>query len=181
MTIVKPPSRKIVDAAGILASEWWQKLSALFDVANSLAPVATSGSASDLSTGTLPAARLPNPSATTLGGVKSLASASHKFLTQIGTDGSVSQAQPVSADILGTTTNDDAAAGYIGEVISSNIAVGSAVSLSSGTIANITSISLTAGDWDVYGWASSNVAGTTTITQFAAGGSTTTADLGDFA
>lgn len=180
MTIVKPPSRKIVDAAGILANEWWQKLSALFDVANSLAPVATSGSASDLSTGTLPAAGLPNPSATTLGGVKSLASASHKFLTQIGTDGSVSQAQPASADITATATNDSAAAGYVGEIITSNIAVGSAVSISNATPTNVTSISLTAGDWDVYGWVSTNPAGGTTQTSILCGISTTTANLGSF-
>lgn len=56
---------------------------------------------SDIS-GTVAAAQLPNPSASTLGGVKSLASASHQFLTQIGTDGSVSQAQPAFSDISGS-------------------------------------------------------------------------------
>jgi hypothetical protein len=50
--------------------------------------------AANIGSGTLPAGRLPNPSASTLGGVKSLATATNKFLTQIGTDGSVSQAQP---------------------------------------------------------------------------------------
>lgn len=50
----------------------------------------------------VPASALPNPSATTLGGVKSLASVSHNFLTQIGTDGSVSQAQPAFSDISGS-------------------------------------------------------------------------------
>lgn len=119
-----------------------------------------------------------NPSATALGGVKSLAAVTHQFLTQIGTDGSVSQAQPTSADITGTTTNNNAAAGYIGEVISSNIAVGSAVSITSGTPANITSISLTAGDWDVSGWVSDNPAGTTTTQTFGCGISTTSATLG---
>lgn len=66
-----------------------------------LATVATSGSASDLGTGTLPAARLPNPSATTLGGVKSLAAVSHQFLTSISTAGAPTQAQPAAADITG--------------------------------------------------------------------------------
>lgn len=51
----------------------------------------------------------------------------------------------------GTTTNDNAAAGYIGEYVSSEIAPGSGVSLTSGAAVNITSISLTAGDWDVWG------------------------------
>lgn len=49
----------------------------------------------------------------------------------------------------GTTTNDDATAGNVGEYISSTIAFGSAVTLTNNTWADITSISLTAGDWDV--------------------------------
>lgn len=51
----------------------------------------------------------------------------------------------------GTTTNNNAAAGVIGEVISQTVVSGSGVSLTSGIAANITSISLTAGDWDVWG------------------------------
>lgn len=57
-----------------------------------------------------------------------------------------------------TATNDNASAGKLGEYISSNIAVGSAVSLTSATSANVTSISLTAGDWDV--WFSGMLTGT---------------------
>jgi hypothetical protein len=53
--------------------------------------------------------------------------------------------------IVGTTTNNDAAAGSVGEFVSSVIAAASAVSVSTGTIKDITSISLTAGDWDVWG------------------------------
>lgn len=73
-------------------------------------------------------------------------------------NGSTSGSFIISASALGTpqypgtTTNDNAPTGDIGEYISSSIASGSAVSLSTGTPANITSISLTAGDWDV--WAS---------------------------
>ena len=51
--------------------------------------------------------------------------------------------------LAGTTTNDNANAGVIGEVISSVVTTG--VPLTSVTNANITSISLTPGDWDVYG------------------------------
>lgn len=51
----------------------------------------------------------------------------------------------------GTATNDSAAAGNVGEYVSSSVAQGSAVSLTSGIPANVTSISLTAGDWDVTG------------------------------
>ena len=61
----------------------------------------------------------------------------------------------------GTNTNDNAIAGNIGEFMSSNIPIGSAISLSDSVAANITSITLTPGDWDVWG----NILG------FAAGGS----------
>lgn len=50
----------------------------------------------------------------------------------------------------GTTTNDNASAGYVGEYTSSNVAVASAVGLNSAVAADITSISLTAGDWDIW-------------------------------
>ena len=53
--------------------------------------------------------------------------------------------------IAGTGTNDAATTGNIGEFVSSVIAVGSAVALTTATPANVTSISLTAGDWDVWG------------------------------
>jgi hypothetical protein len=51
----------------------------------------------------------------------------------------------------GTETNDDAPAGYIGEYVKSSAASGSAVTLTSNSVATITSISLGAGDWDVRG------------------------------
>lgn len=54
-------------------------------------------------------------------------------------------------NVVGTSTNDDASALNIGEVISSTVAVGSAVALTSTTAKQVTNISLTAGDWDVWG------------------------------
>lgn len=51
----------------------------------------------------------------------------------------------------GTTTNDSAAAGYIGEVLTATVASGAAVSLTTATAADVTTLSLTAGDWDVDG------------------------------
>jgi hypothetical protein len=79
--------------------------------------------------------------------------------------------------IRGTTTNDSAAAGFVGELIESEILVGSAVSQTTGTSANITSISLTAGDWDVFGNYFTNMAGGTTTTNFEAAIHTTSATL----
>lgn len=69
---------------------------------STLASIATSGSATDLSTGTVPAARLPNPTATTLGGVESIAAVSHQFLTSISTSGVPAQAQPAFTDVSGS-------------------------------------------------------------------------------
>lgn len=67
--------------------------------------------------------------------------------------------------IKGSQTNDAAAAGFVGEYVS-NSATG--VSLTSGAITNISSISLTAGDWDVQGEVDFVPAGTTVMTlQFA--------------
>ena len=56
-----------------------------------------------------------------------------------------------AVNILGASTNSSAPSGYVGEVISSVIVSGSAVSFTTATPRNITSISLTAGDWDVWG------------------------------
>lgn len=56
---------------------------------------------SDLS-GTIAASQLITPTASTLGGVKSLAAVSHNFLTSIGTDGVPVAAQPAFTDISGT-------------------------------------------------------------------------------
>jgi len=52
----------------------------------------------------------------------------------------------------GTTTNDNAAAGYIGEYVESVLPYANRVTLTTtATAYNVTSISLTAGDWDISG------------------------------
>ncbi len=53
--------------------------------------------------------------------------------------------------VQGTTAGGNAASGNVGELISSVINNASAVSILSNTPKNLTSISLTAGDWDVFG------------------------------
>lgn len=60
--------------------------------------------ASNISSGTLGAARLPNPTASTLGGVESLAAVAHNFLTSISTSGVPTQARPVCADLSDSST-----------------------------------------------------------------------------
>lgn len=68
-----------------------------------------------------------------------------------GTGNSTGNVSSLTGTTIGTTTNDNASSGQIGQIIESNIASGSAISLSNSTTANITSISLTAGDWNVWG------------------------------
>lgn len=83
-----------------------------------------------------------------------------------------------TAAIKGTGTNDSAAAGYVGEYISSQILFASAVSLTTATTKNVTSISLTAGDWEVSGNVS--VLASIAVQAVAVGISTTSATLPDF-
>lgn len=77
--------------------------------------------------------------------------------------------------VLGTTTNNNAPAGYIGEIQTATVAVGSAQALTTATPLNNTSLSLTAGDWDVSGTADFIPAASTSITLLQAGLGTTTA------
>jgi hypothetical protein len=58
----------------------------------------------------------------------------------------------------GEITGSPAAAGNIGEVISKSVAIASAVALVSGVAKDVTSISLTPGDWDVWGNIATNAA-----------------------
>lgn len=57
--------------------------------------------ASNISSGTLSANRLPNPTASTLGGVQSAAPVTHQFITSINTSGVPALAQPAAADVSG--------------------------------------------------------------------------------
>ena len=77
----------------------------------------------------------------------------------------------------GTNTNDSAASGEVGEIVTATVAIGSAVALTTATPANVTSISLTAGDWDVFGAIGFIPGATTNVTQFIASASTTTGAL----
>ncbi|MFM0020921.1 hypothetical protein [Paraburkholderia azotifigens] len=75
-------------------------------------------------------------------------------------------------NIVGVTNGSAAAAGQVGEIICAQVTNGGSptgcatnsstpVSLTNVTPANITSITLTAGDWDVWGFVATNPAGTT--------------------
>lgn len=83
-----------------------------------------------------------------------------------------SKVQP--GQVPGSATNDNAPAGDVGEVVSASVALGSGVGLISGTAANVASISLTPGDWDVFGDCTFTLAAGTVITQGVASISTVT-------
>jgi hypothetical protein len=72
---------------------------------STFATIATSGSASDLSSGTIPAARLPNPSASTLGGIESFSAVSHNWINTISTSGVPSGSRPACADLSDSTAS----------------------------------------------------------------------------
>lgn len=78
----------------------------------------------------------------------------------------------------GTPTNDSAAAGQIGEFIESTLGYSSRTTLTTSTGTNITSISLTAGDWDVSGQVVFEKDTTTTLYYQIGSLSTTSVTLG---
>jgi len=61
--------------------------------------------------------------------------------------------------IQGTTAADNAAAGYVGELLAS--ANATAVAMTNATVTQIQTLSLTAGDWDVWATFYTTVTGTT--------------------
>lgn len=80
--------------------------------------------------------------------------------------------------IVGTTTNNNANSGSFGEFVNSLVPTSSSISLTSGTAVNVTSISLTAGDWDVDGSVYFTGNGSTVSVTFIGGTNTTSATLG---
>jgi hypothetical protein len=70
-------------------------------------------------------------------------------------------------DRLGTQTNNSPTTGMVGEYVESIVLAGAAVSLTTNTAADVTSISLTAGDWDVSGvvWFTRDTTTSTTVVR----------------
>lgn len=83
----------------------------------------------------------------------------------------------VVGNLPGTSTNDNANAGNVGEIITSTVTSGAALSLSNATAKTIASILLTAGDWDVTGVVDYVASGATT-SDFKSGSSNTNNTFG---
>ena len=79
--------------------------------------------------------------------------------------------------ISGTTAANNAGAGYVGEVISNSA---TAQAISNGGTINVTSINLTAGDWDVFGVVNTTVGASTLTQTLLVGTNTTTVTLPSF-
>lgn len=94
-------------------------------------------------------------------------------------DGTIADIVDVATKLnhAGRVAGADAAAGDVGEYVEAVVATGSAVSLTSTVVSNVTSISLTAGDWDIEGIVDVNFGGVT-ATDMVAGISPTTGALG---
>lgn len=104
------------------------------------------------------------------------------FIKQAGSvDNALGGALTVSGKLIGggTATNDSAAAGVIGQVLSISRLKSAAVSATTATSLNVTAaaLSLTAGDWDVSGAIGFLPAATTSVTILQAAISKTTAAL----
>jgi hypothetical protein len=85
----------------------------------------------------------------TLSATGTLAAGNTTITGTLSATGLISPAQTVG--IVGTTSNNSVQTGSIGEYVESDIAPGSGVSMTSVNPITLTSISLTAGDWDVSG------------------------------
>lgn len=83
----------------------------------------------------------------------------------------------VLGGVVGTTTNDNAAAGYVGEWMFAELVRASSASLSTGVSVDLTSIAITAGDWMVGGQVGFTPANTTTVSSLIGWYSTTSATI----
>lgn len=165
-TAVTPGSYGSATKVGSFTVDAKGRLTAATDV--TITGAAPTGSAGGDLSGTY-----PNPTVAKVDGVSYPASPATNTFPLV--TGSNVVTYTVTNQIPGTATNDAASAGNIGEYISSTVLVGSAVSLTNGVEANITSISLTAGDWDVSGNIAFVAAGTTVIASLSGWISSTSA------
>lgn len=74
---------------------------------------------------------------------------------------------PTTGGIVGTPTNNNASTGIVGELLQSIVTSAAPVSLVTATAKTVTSLSLTAGDWDIFGMVGTSVGAGTTVSTLA--------------
>lgn len=94
----------------------------------------------------------------------------------LGTASATSVSFSSTSGIIGTTTNDNAAAGSVGQFVDSGLS-GAVLLTTSNVAQNINSVSLTAGDWDVNFGCLLQLGSTTVATGIATGGLTTSSGV----
>jgi hypothetical protein len=129
------------------------------NVGSSGAVVTNGGALGTPSSGTV--TNLTGTASININGTVGATTASTGAFTTLSASGAITPSQ--TAGIVGTTTNNNADAGAVGEYVESTIPSASKISLTNITGANVTSISLTAGDWDVWGNAYFDPAASTTF------------------
>lgn len=117
------------------------------NVGSAGAPVVNGGALGTPSSGTV--TNLTGTASININGTVGATTPSTGAFTTISATSTITPSQ--TAGIVGTTTNNNANAGSVGEYLESTVVEASAISLTSATAANVTSITLTAGDWDVFG------------------------------
>lgn len=131
----------------------WASIVQANQAANAVFVGPTTGAAATPTFRALVGADLPNPGASSLGGIESYAAVTHQFLTTISTSGVPSSAQPAFTDISGTaqiaqggtsvTTAADYPAGQLQRNTSTQVCLkpfkGNLVAFPSGTITTIPS------------------------------------------
>lgn len=123
----------------------------------------TALNASNLSSGTVAAAR--GGAGTITGALKGSGAGVVTQAACADLSNGTATCSATTGQLPATATNNNATAGNVGEYIESVIPNGSAVALTTNVAATVTSISLTAGDWDVTAMGYIAPAATTSMTQ----------------
>lgn len=112
--------------------------------ANKILSGPTTGTANQPTFRSLVGADLPNPSASTLGGIESIVSASHEWISSISTSGVPVQSQPAFSDISGSvaSTQMPALSGDISTSAGATVTTLATVNTNTGSFGSSTSIPL---------------------------------------
>lgn len=141
------------------------------ETANTVLAGPTSGSPATATFRSLVGADLPNPSASTLGGVQSYAAVSNQFLTSISTSGAPASAQPSAANLSNGTTGSGAVVLATGATITSPSLVTPSLGVATATSISTPTLLITGASSGVVTLQGQNAAGTYSLTLPTSAGS----------